>query len=107
MGLGMPMKRAGKGFYSIFVGQYVFVLTDLVITQLEEHGEQMLENQTPIKLVAYLIDMDDEWMYFGETPDDITQAFKAESIKHVEIALTPEDQALDDFPVPIDRSGVN
>lgn len=96
-------------FYKTFIGEYVFLLTAIMTSKAEVHDEQMIEVNKPIKLLGYLLDMDSEYYYVGETPNKISQAIKIQDVCHVEIAefRDSKDELLDRFDIPNDPTEIN
>src|SRR4029077_10299831 len=95
-------------FYDLFIGEYVFMLTTVDVTQVnnDEHG--YYENKQPIKLLGYLLDMDDDYYYIGEFPDRVSQAIKKVNVVHVEIADATKTDGLllEESSITIQPDGV-
>lgn len=97
-------------FVDCFVREYVMVLTSLTTSSDQEDGQGgYFSVAKPLYILGYLIDVDKENLYLGDTTNLITKAIPKHNVVCVEITeeLTDDDEVLSNFPVPTERSGVN
>ena len=69
------------------------------------HGE----GENAIKTMGYILDMDDEFYYLGDNPEEIVQAIKKDRVIWIQV-LTPENaytEMLQSLEVPTDESAKN
>ncbi len=65
--------------------------------------------ETDIKVQGFILDMDDEFYYLGNTPEEIVRAVKRENVVYIEI-LNPDNEyraILDEMEVPKDEAEKN
>lgn len=85
-----------------FHGEYVEIVTSLYQKNIEGDETGVIDQTLPIVLKGYILDMDDEYYYLGNTPEEISKAVKKEAVKYIEIISEQNvfDQILEDFPTP-------
>lgn len=86
-------------FFLTFVGELVEMAGSFY------HGE----GENAIRTMGYILDMDDEFYYLGDNPQEIHQAIKKDRVIWIQV-LTPENaykEMLQDFEVPEDDSKKN
>lgn len=81
-----------KLFFKTVIGEYVLLLLKTEITIESESG---LITQ-PVRLFGYLVDLDDEYLYTGATPENISKITPIDNIAHIEIAepLEADDELM-------------
>lgn len=89
-------------FFLAFMGQFVTVTTD---TKVRPNPDI----EVPLYYEGILLDQDDEHLFLGETPDEITQAVRKEHYIHICVTerKDPLTAMLDDLPGPTSREDVN
>lgn len=69
------------------------------------HGD----GENAIKTMGYILDMDDEFYYLGDDPEEIVQAIRRDKVIWIQI-LTPENsykEILKELEVPDDETKKN
>lgn len=96
-------------FYSIFIGEYVQMMTNIIVSGHQQIGEDVFECQDAIKVRGWLVDMDDKYFYFGTKRGDILQSLKQDSVVHIAIvdATDPEQDVLNAMPDPETEEEIN
>jgi len=65
--------------------------------------------ENAIKTSGYILDVDDEFFYLGDTPEEISQALRRDRIIYIQI-ITPKNEyrnLLDQMKVPKDDAEKN
>lgn len=84
----MPKEKANNPLlFEIFINEFVQVVTDLSMYAASEDAEQA---SIPLTFNGYLLDMDDEFLYLGETSVAVDKAVKRENIIFIQM-LAEED----------------
>lgn len=86
-------------FFLSFIGELVELAGSFY------HGEQ----EAALKVVGYILDMDDNYYYLGDTHEEITQAIKKDRVIYIQV-LNPVNQfeeMLTQMEVPKDESQKN
>lgn len=81
--------------FEIFCGELVTIMLDRDLeetTQTETHIETL---KTSISIQGFLVEMDDDFLFLGITPDMITQAVYKTHVVHIEIL----DLDIDEIPI--------
>lgn len=100
----MAPKKKSNLFYNIFVGEYVIFITKLSTKKVQQTEDQIYEENTPIALEGFLLDMDDQYFYVGQDSDEVVSAIKRDEVIQVQIT-NPYDaleEALNSMPDPTD-----
>lgn len=79
-------------FYSVFAGEYVQLFSNLFINQNETYEDRQVSQEHPITFEGYLLEIDDNFYYLGETDKEISQAIERQYI--VRIAVGQEENEL-------------
>ncbi len=105
----MLKKKKTSVLTDAFLGRYVFILTDVLAKRSVRNDEYEETVEQPIKLLGYLLDMDEEFFYVGESTQTITQAVARKSVKHIETATVKDewDELLDNLPSSLTTTKVN
>jgi hypothetical protein len=86
-------------FFLSFVGELVEIAGSFY------HGEA----ENAIKTHGYILDIDDEFYYLGDTPEEVTQALRRDRVIYIQV-LTPANEyreILDQLEVPEDETAKN
>jgi len=96
-------------FFLSFVGQKIIITTNLMHTLTHQSAENQILETTPIFYEGILLDYDLEYLYLGNTPNEIHQAVNRSSIIHVMVSndATIYDEILDSMPDPEGDTEVN
>lgn len=88
-------------FKSIFIGEYVEILTKIAVY---EDGEAL-----PLVIHGYILEIDDNLVYLGDTPLEIKSAVKREDIGYIEITepMNIFEEILEQFPIPENKHEEN
>lgn len=87
-GLNMPKKtKKNEVFLLTFIGEFVQVVSSFVMN-VSSNGEDM--GESPLIVEGYLLDMDDDFIYMGDSPDGITRALKKDTVVFIQF-LNNED----------------
>jgi hypothetical protein len=86
-------------FFLTFVGELVEVAGSFY------HGDQ----ENAIKIAGFVLDVDDEYYYLGDTPEEITQAIRRDRVIYIQILepINPYLDALKELEVPEDETKQN
>lgn len=101
----MPPKKKSNNVEEIntftlaFMGEYINVVTDLMIVDFSETESQSMEQNAPMVTRGYLLDEDDKYLYLGENSFEICQAVAKSKIAllQVEKKKTKYDEILDEM----------
>lgn len=80
----MPKKEKKVGsevFLLTFIGEYVQVISNFILNTAGSEGVE----ESPLILEGYLLDMDDEFLYIGDSANDISRAIKKETVVFIQV----------------------
>lgn len=102
-------KENQQTFVLSFIGEYVNVVTDIMITDFTSSEEGQLEQNAPMVSRGYLLDCDSDYLYLGEDPFEITQAVQRRRIVLIqrEIKSSPYEDMLNGMPNPKKKEDIN
>lgn len=91
-----------KTFSLAFMGEYINVITDLMIVDYTNTEDQTFEQNAPMIARGYLLDEDESFLYLGDNPFEITQAISKKRLCMVQIHVEKSryDEILDSMPDP-------
>jgi len=91
--------KTSETFYSAFIGELVEVITQFKLGEAEAVGT----------LSAYLLDVDEDYYYLGETGEEVSTAIKRTSVYSIRIikSSTWKEKLLNEMEVPMDEEGFN
>jgi hypothetical protein len=87
----MPIKKKTADveeidtFVLAFMGEFVSVITDIMIVEYNQTEVQTLEQNAPMVTQGFLLDTDSKFLYLGENPLEVTQAVSKNRITMVRI----------------------
>jgi len=89
-------------FNLIFIGEYVEIVTKLSQRKVQGDEDGVSDETLPLVLVGYVLDRDDEFLYMGDTPDQIVGGIKRCDISYIKIIQeqNPYDEIMDSTPDP-------
>lgn len=96
-------------FSITFLGEFVEILTPIYQKKIQGNEEGVSDETIPIVIQGYILDMDDDRLYLGDSPEEITQSVlkvDARIIRIVRIA-NPYDEILDSLEPPTKKESVN
>lgn len=97
-------------FFMTFIGEYVSVLTTMMVTKAFQTEDGVEEQTQPIVIQGFLLDMDDEFFYIGEVSNEVDRAVRKEFVNAIEIADENEstfDSILEHVEAPEDSKKYN
>lgn len=97
----MARKKLLTTFELIFSGEELEIVCRLVGGQGEEG--------MPLVINGFFLDLDKDYLYLGNTPDQVTQAVKRDTIVLISIVHEPDElrQALLSVPTPRNKNEGN
>ena len=60
-------------FSLAFMGEYLNIVTDLVLQDKASNEETIVEQTTPLVATGFLLDEDEHFLYLGNNPFEITK----------------------------------
>lgn len=95
-------------FVLAFMGEFVNVITDIMIVEYVQSESQTLEQNAPMVAQGYLLDADGTFLYLGENPLEVTQAVARNRITMVRVERKKSkfEEMLDDMGDP-ERGDIN
>lgn len=111
-GINMKKKRNKQGldlFSSTFLGEYVGIMTKMKSTIVQESEESSVTQTAPMLLKGYLLDMDTNYYYLGDTANEVSQAIKKVQVFHIEIEKPMDalDHMLEGIETPSNKKAYN
>jgi len=96
-------------FFTTFVGEYVRIVTTVVMTDTIETEEGISTSSAPLLTEGYLLDYDDNFYYLGQSPDNVTTAISRHTISQVQSGMEQParnvfDEILESMPDKPDSS---
>ena len=105
-----PRKKKNNDlFFMTFVGEFVSILSTMDKTAMVQTEEGIVEESIPLVFQGYMLDMDDEYYYLGETQREVNRAIKKTSVNAIEIADQHDEfsEILDKAEVPSNKKNYN
>ena len=94
-----------------FEGEYVNILTKMISHRSMQNVDtgDITEENTPLTVTGFVLDIDDEFIYLGEDPHQISKAVNRESVEYVEInnPTSPFDDILDQLGDKPEEKDIN
>ena len=105
----MKKEETTSLFHLSFVGELVEILMPLYRKNVQGNEEGIMDQTIPIVVQGYILDADDEFLYLGDTPEEITKGIKREDVRYIEVIkeANPYDEVLDNMPTPNGKNGAN
>lgn len=106
------MKKATKEpdlFHLTFIGEFVEILTPIYQKKIQGNEDGVSDETIPIVIQGYILDMDADRLYLGDSPEEITQSVlkvDARIIRIVKVA-NPYDEILDSLDAPSKKESIN
>lgn len=97
-------KKEKNPFNEIFALNFIGLEMEIMLNlyskseQGDEHGTLMEQN--PLALRGYILDIDQDWVYMGDTPDSITKFIRKDMIAGGNIVKSDDgfDDILENLP---------
>lgn len=102
----MIKKKKDTGFTDLFmtnfVGEYVEMLCNFYERHAFQNEEGAADDTFPSVVNGYILDMDDEYYYMGNTPEFVHKAIKKSQVRYIEVVQEQSvyDKILDDMHTP-------
>jgi hypothetical protein len=102
-------KEVQQTFLLSFIGEYVNVVTDIMITDFATSEESQMEQNAPMVSRGYMLDCDSDYLYLGEDPFEITQAVQRKRIVLIqrEIKNSAYTEMLNNMADPKKKEDIN
>lgn len=96
-------------FVLAFIGEYVNIVTDIMIAEYTHTEDGPLEQNAPMVSRGYMLDCDHEYVYLGEDPFEITQAVQRKRIVLIQREIKSSEYAeiLNGMPDPKKKEDIN
>lgn len=96
-------------FLLSFIGEYVNIVTDIMIAEYTNTEEGAVEQNAPMVSRGFLLDIDSDYIYLGEDPFEVTQAIKKKRVVLIqrEIKATAYEELLNGMPDPKKKEDIN
>lgn len=96
-------------FILAFMGEYINVITDIMILDYSQNDSQSLEQNAPMVARGFLLDEDDHFLYLGDNALEISQAVAKKKIAmiHMEKKKNKYDELLDDMGTDPSKEDIN
>lgn len=111
MELMMPprKKKSNDLFFMTFVGEFVSILSNMDHTAAIQTEEGTVEETAPMVFQGYMLDMDEEYYYLGETQREVSRAIKKVSVNAIEISDHKDEftDLLDKAEAPSNKKNFN
>lgn len=103
------MNGTSRRLFDFFVGDIVSIILDQQVEHTIEKTNSVQTMKSPLSVQGYVLDMDDEYVYLGHSPDQISQAVKIDFIVHIETAKeeNPINKILNEIDTPDKPEGYN
>jgi hypothetical protein len=106
------MKKTPKEpdlFHLTFIGEFVEILTPIYQKKIQGNEDGVVDETIPVMIQGYILDMDEDRLYLGDSPEEITQSIlkvDARIIRIVKMA-NPYDEILDSLDPPSKKESIN
>lgn len=96
-------------FVLAFMGELVNVVTDIMIVDYAQNEDNTIEQNAPMVARGYLLDCDQQYLYLGDNPLEVSQAIARSRITMVQIEKKKSryEEMLDDMGDPNKREDIN
>jgi hypothetical protein len=96
-------------FVLAFMGEYINVVTDIMIMDYSQNDIQSLEQNAPMVARGFLLDEDENFLYLGENPLEISQAIAKNKVAmiHMEKKKNKYDELLEEIGDDPSKEDIN
>lgn len=96
-------------FVLAFMGEFVNVITDIMIVDYAQNDVQTLEQNAPMVVKGFLLDSDNNYLYLGDNPLEVSQAIAKNRITVVQIERKKSkyEEMLDEMGDPNKKEDIN
>lgn len=78
-------------FAQNFIGQYMDLMINLYHSQESHNEEGILLQKDPMAVRGYILDIDEEFIYMGDTPDGINRFVRKDLIAGGDIVIEKDE----------------
>lgn len=98
----MTKKDKGSHLFELFAGEYVSIILDMQVESVSQGADTIDMVKTPLSVVGYLTDEDDDYFFLGHEPNIYNQAVKKAMIMHLEVIEEekPKEETFKDYKAP-------
>ncbi len=96
-------------FSITFLGEFVEILTPIYQKKIQGNEDGVSDETIPIVIQGYILDMDEERLYLGDSPEEITQSVLKSDARIIRIikVQNPYDEILDSLDAPTKKENIN
>jgi hypothetical protein len=96
-------------FVLAFMGEFVSIITDIMIIEYNQSEVQTLEQNAPMIAQGFLLDIDNNFFYLGDNPLEVTQAISKNRVTMVRIdrKKSKYEEMLEELGDPNKREDIN
>lgn len=96
-------------FVLAFMGEFVNIVTDIMIVEYVQNDTQTLEQNAPMVAQGYVLDIDDVYFYLGDNPLEVARAIAKNRIVmiSVERKKSKYEELLENMNDPNKREDIN
>lgn len=96
-------------FYLTFIDEFVEILIPIYQKNIEGDENGVSDQTLPLVIQGYIIDMDHNRIYLGDTPEEITHSLFRDDAKLIRIIkeTNPYDDILEHMPTPENKEEEN
>ncbi len=92
-------------FMQNFLGSEVEIMINLYHKVEQHSGDEMMSQQNPLAMRGFILDIDDEYIYLGETPHAITRFVRKSMIVGGDMVKEGEQGQFDEILNNFSTSG--
>jgi len=102
-------KKKVERCFELFAGEMVQVILDKDVEQTSQKQDSINIMKTPLIVQGFMIEEDDDFIYLGYEPEQISQAVKKSYIIHIEVGELKEglEEIMDIGDLPKSDKGYN
>jgi hypothetical protein len=90
-------------FFDNFIGEEMEFMINLYVKTEQANEDGMIIQQNPLAVRGFVLDVDDEFIYLGDTADEITRFLRKDLVAGGDIVKDKMEEQFDDllnnFPV--------
>lgn len=104
--LKTPPESTQTVFESIFLGEFVDIVTKVMASSQTETEEGLIETRNRVMLRGFILDVDKDFIYLGSTEKQIESCLSKSEIVTIEISTDEMSNILQEF-TPVNDREVN
>lgn len=99
-------------FFTTFAGEYVRIITNVVINETLETEEGIANTSQPMIVEGFLLEFDDSFLYLGTGPGNVTHSVSKRCVSIVQVGEEQKagamyDEILEAMPDPEKDGDIN